>query len=54
VNIKRTGLICIGTIPCRTGQQPLQECPEGACRSFVLTKDDMIVAGEEKISWKIV
>jgi len=22
-------------ILCRTGQQPLQACPEGACRSFV-------------------
>jgi len=35
-------------IPCRTGQQPLQACPEGACRSFVKTKDDM---GESQNAW---
>ena len=28
-------------ILCRTGQQPLQACPEGACISFVFTKNDM-------------
>ena len=32
----------------RTGQQPLQACPEGACRSFVKTKDDM---GESQNAW---
>tara|TARA_B100001250_G_scaffold388377_1_gene386583 strand:+ start:322 stop:600 length:279 start_codon:yes stop_codon:yes gene_type:complete len=30
-------------ILCRTGQQPLQAYPEGACRSFVFTKDDVRV-----------
>ena len=35
-------------ILCRTGQQPLQACPEGACRSFVFTKDDM---GESQNAW---
>jgi len=35
-------------IQCRTGQQPLQACPEGACRSFVFTKDDM---GESQNAW---
>jgi len=37
-------------ILCRTGQQPLQACPEGACRSFVITKDDM---GESQNAWVI-
>jgi len=35
-------------IQCLTGQQPLQACPEGACRSFVWTKNDM---GESQNAW---
>ena len=35
-------------IQCRTDQQPLQACPEGACRSFVKTKNDM---GESQNAW---
>ena len=35
-------------IQCLTGQQPLQACPEGACRSFVFAKDDM---GESQNAW---
>jgi hypothetical protein len=38
-------------ILCRTGQQPLQACPEGACRSFVKTKNDM---GESQNAWVII